>query len=451
MATTIDLAGSQQSEGPPVTQVGILGWIRENLFSSITNTVLTLVSVLVIYLLTRSIVRFIPESDWTVLVTNWKLFLIGQYPRDQEWRTVASLIVVVFLALATRLAWRFEIGRRVLTVLWLLSPVVIWFLLAGIPEFTFQIHAFFPALTPAFYSPPIRWLLDGLIGLGIGIFLMQRRRSQGKGVRLRSLWLWFLLPIVGFIFLNFIVNIILPEKIFPLAYDINIPAAFPNILPEVRTQRWSGLLLTIMLAVVAIMLSFPIGVLLALGRRSDMIIVKSLSVAFIEAVRGVPLIAILFMSQVMLPLFINNRDLDVVLRAMGGFTLFSAAYVAETVRGGLQAIPRGQLEAAQAIGLNAVQVNGLIVLPQAIRIVIPSLVGQFISLFKDTTLVSIITLLDLLGISGAAIAQNPDFLFHKKEVYLLLAAVYFVFSFLMSSAARRIEARGSAMGGTRKL
>jgi len=224
-----------------------------------------------------------------------------------------------------------------------------------------------------------------------------------------------------------------------------------SVLPFVRTQLWSGLLLTIMLTVVGIVASFPLGVLLALGRRGDMVIIRILSTIYIEVIRGVPLISILFMAQVLLPLFVGRQNLDVVLRAMAGITLFSAAYLAEIIRGGLQAIPKGQVEAAQALGLSAPLVTGLIVLPQAIRIVIPAIVGQFISLFKDTTLVSIITLLDLLGISEAALAQDPAFQSHKIEVYLFLAAIYFIFSYIMSSAARRIEEGTSAMGGTRRL
>ena len=168
--------------------------------------------------------------------------------------------------------------------------------------------------------------------------------------------------------------------------------------------------------------------------------------------RGVPLVTVLFMASVMVPLFLPGQfRLDRVLRAMTGITMFTSAYLAENVRGGLQAIPRGQFEAAHALGLNGALTMGLVILPQALRLVIPVLVGQFISLFKDTTLVSIVTLLDLLGIVSAAIAQNPAFAFHKTEAYLFLAAVYFVFSYVMSNAARRIEAATSSMGGTHQL
>jgi general L-amino acid transport system permease protein len=156
------------------------------------------------------------------------------------------------------------------------------------------------------------------------------------------------------------------------------------------------------------------------------------------------------MAQVMFPLFLD-AEIDAVVRAMGGVTLFSAAYLAENIRGGLQAIPKGQIEAGEALGLNAPLVTTLIVLPQALRIVIPAIVGQFISLFKDTTLVSIITLLDLLGIVETALSQNPEFQLHKIEAYLFVSAIYFVFSYVMSSAARRIEASTEGMGGTRKV
>lgn len=362
MATRTDTVYSPPpSEAPPVTETGVLGWARENLFSSWSSAILTIGAGYFIFIMVRLLIRFIFfQSDWTVVTSNLMLYVIGQYPRDQAWRTAAALGLVLVLGGSHALLWKQSaLARRILVVLWLLSFPGIWIILAGFEGST--------------------------------------------------------------------------------------------ILPAVRTQLWSGLLLTIMLTVVGIVVSFPLGVLLALGRRGDLIIIKWLSTLYIEAIRGVPLISILFMSQVMLPLFLGNANIDVVLRAMAGVTLFSAAYVAENVRGGLQAIPRGQVEAAEALGLSAPLVTVLIVLPQALRIVIPAIVGQFISLFKDTTLVSIITLLDLLGVAAAALAQSPEFQFHKMEVYLFLAAIYFVFSYIMSSAARRIEASTSGMGGTRKL
>jgi general L-amino acid transport system permease protein len=190
---------------------------------------------------------------------------------------------------------------------------------------------------------------------------------------------------------------------------------------------------------VGIVFSFPIGVLLALGRQSELPIVRWFCVGFIEIVRGVPLITILFMAQLMLPLFLpSGVTIDRVLRAMVGITLFSAAYLAENVRGGLQAIPKGQYEAAYALGLNSALSMGLIILPQALRLIIPILVGQFIALFKDTALVAIVGLFDLVGIAKTVLAQ-PAFLGTHREVYAFISLLYWVFSYAMSYVSIRLE------------
>jgi general L-amino acid transport system permease protein len=194
-----------------------------------------------------------------------------------------------------------------------------------------------------------------------------------------------------------------------------------------------------LLTIVGIVFSFPIGVLLALGRRSNLPVVRWFSIGYIELVRGVPLISILFMAQLMLPLFLPaNMTVDRVLRAMVGITLFSAAYLAENVRGGLQAIPKGQFEAAFALGLGSAQTMIFIILPQALRLIIPILVGQFISLFKDTSLVSIVGLLDLVGIGKTVLAQ-PEFLGLQREVYAFISLLYWVLSYAMSYMSQRLE------------
>ena len=210
-------------------------------------------------------------------------------------------------------------------------------------------------------------------------------------------------------------------------------------MPVVKTNLWGGLLLTFLLTIVGIVFSFPIGVLLALGRRSNLPVVRWFSIGYIELVRGVPLITILFMAQLMLPLFLPaNMTVDRVLRAMVGITLFSAAYLAENVRGGLQAIPKGQFEAAFALGLGSAQTMIFIILPQALRLIIPILVGQFISLFKDTSLVSIVGLLDLVGIGKTVLAQ-PEFLGLQREVYAFISLLYWVLSYAMSYMSQRLE------------
>ena len=213
----------------------------------------------------------------------------------------------------------------------------------------------------------------------------------------------------------------------------------------VETGLWGGLLLTIILSVAGIGLSFPIGVVLALGRRNQtMPVVRALCVGYIELIRGVPLITILFMASNMLPLFFpSGFELDKVLAAQIGIILFSAAYMAEVVRGGLQAIPRGQIEAAEAVGLNYWQIMAFIVLPQALRIVIPPLVSTFIALLKDTSLVAIIGLYDLLGIHTQIIA-NPIWLAQGVEGYIFIGLIYWSICFSFSRYARGLEKRFQA-------
>ncbi len=212
-------------------------------------------------------------------------------------------------------------------------------------------------------------------------------------------------------------------------------------LPEVNTQRWGGLLLTLLLTVVGLAVAFPFGVVLALGRRSRLPVIRALCVTYIELIRGVPLVTLLFMAAVMLPLFLpQGMNLDNVLKAQVGIILFSAAYLAEVVRGGLQGVTRGQEEAADALGLGYWQTMGLVVLPQALRYVIPPLVSTFIALLKDTTLVSIVGLFDLLGMAQQAIG-NPRWLGRGIETYVFSGVIYLVLCYSMSRYSRYLEAR----------
>ncbi len=210
-------------------------------------------------------------------------------------------------------------------------------------------------------------------------------------------------------------------------------------LEPIETPLWGGLFLTLVIAVSGIVASLPIGIVLALGRRSEMPVVRAICVAFIELWRGVPLITVLFMSSVMFPLFMpEGVNFDKLLRALIGVMLFSAAYMAEVVRGGLQAIPKGQFEAAQSLGLSYPKMMGLIVLPQALKIVIPGIVNTFIGLFKDTTLVLIIGLFDFLGMAQA-VATNPDWLGFYVEGYVFVAFGFWIFCFSMSRYSQHLE------------
>jgi general L-amino acid transport system permease protein len=210
-------------------------------------------------------------------------------------------------------------------------------------------------------------------------------------------------------------------------------------LPVVETTKWSGISLTLLLSIFGLTAAYPLGVLLALGRQSKMPAVRTLSVIYIELIRGVPLISLLFMASVMFPLFLpEGITVDKILRAQVAIILFPAAYIAEVVRGGLQAIPRGQYEAAESLGLDYYLKMRLIVLPQALKIVIPPTVSILISAFKDTSLVVIIGLFDLLKTTQVTLS-NPEWMGFSAEAYLFISLIYFLGCFSMSNFSRRLE------------
>jgi len=211
-------------------------------------------------------------------------------------------------------------------------------------------------------------------------------------------------------------------------------------LEPVRTDLWGGLPLTVMLATLSIFLAFPLSVAVALGRRSKLPAIRSACIVYIELIRGVPLISVLFMASFMFPLFMpQGTTIDVLVRVLVGITLFAAAYMAEIVRGGLQAIPKGQLEAADTLGLTYWQTQRKIVLPQALAMVVPSMMNNFISIFKDTSLVTIVSLYELTGALSLALNSDVDWRPFKIEAYLFIAAIYFTFCFSMSRYSLWVE------------
>ncbi|MEO1265461.1 MAG: amino acid ABC transporter permease, partial [Pseudomonadota bacterium] len=215
--------------------------------------------------------------------------------------------------------------------------------------------------------------------------------------------------------------------------------AMPAILSPVDTSLWGGLPLTLILATVGILLSFPLAIVLALGRQSDLPAIKALCIGFIELIRGVPLITILFMASLMIPLFLpEGVNTDKLIRAQIGFIFFSAAYVAEVIRGGLAAIPKGQYEAADAVGLSYWYKTTFIILPQALKLVIMPMMNTFIGLFKDTSLVSIISMFDLLGSVNAAMT-DPEWRKFHIEGLVFVALIYFVICYSMARYAERLE------------
>jgi len=285
------------------------------------------------------------------------------------------------------------------------------------------IQAKFSQLVYGFYPPDQYWRVNLTFALGAALLIP------------------LLIPPVPYKTLN----AVLFFAVFPIvAFFLLLGGVFG--LEHVETRAWGGLLVTMIVAVTGIVASLPLGILLALGRRSQLPVVRSLSVIFIEFWRGVPLITVLFFATYMLPLFLPaNWTIDALLRALVGVALFSAAYMAEVVRGGLQAIPKGQYEGAMALGLGYWKMMGLIVLPQALKLVIPGIVNTFIGLFKDTTLVMIVAIFDLLGQLRAAFADpnwsTPVTLFTG---FAFAGILYFFFCFSMSRYSLFVERRLSA-------
>lgn len=383
----------------PQQQVTPLQWLRRNLFNSWYNSLLTL---LILWLLIRfapPLLGWLLQANWAPVLSRPALYFVGQYPAGELWRPALGVVFVSFLFGLSWGVWRGPL--RTFSVV-LMS---IYAVLALLPVSLETL-----GLTG-------RLFLAGNIGVVL-LGLAASRTPLGKG---RWVILLGLLAFIAFILLV---------------------RGFPGSarLPQIQTTSWGGLMLNLLVAAVGIVASFPIGVLLALGRRSHLPVVKLFSTLFIELVRGVPLITILFLGSLLLPLFLPvDVRIDRVIRAIIGITLFSAAYMAENVRGGLQAIPEGQYEAAKAIGLSGPLTMGLIILPQALRLVIPAIVGQFIALFKDTTLLIIVGINEILGIGKSLVLGNPEWITAQKEVYIFIALVFWVFTYAMSHSSRRLE------------
>lgn len=391
---------AQPSSLPASAASSPLAWVRANLFNTWFNALLTLVCLGVLLWLGVGLISWVlAEANWAVIAANLRLFLVGRFPVRLLWRLWLALGITAGLV---GLTW----GRSVQQVR-RITFIVVGLLAVGAIALALAVGG---GVSSAF------WLL-GVLGLTWGgLWLGQRLRTPRAGLLLSAAW--------------------------ALAFWINLWLIGGGWgLRPVSTSLWNGLLLTLLTAVISIVLSFPLGVGLALGRQSSLPVVRWLSILYIELIRGLPLIGILFIAQVMLPLVLPTEvRLDRVLRAIAGLTLFSAAYLAETVRGGLQSIPRGQVEAAQALGLNPLLVTGLVVLPQALRAVIPALVGQFIGLLKDTSLLSLFALVELTGIARSILSQ-PQFLGRYAEVYLFIGLIYWLFCYGMSASSRRLEQR----------
>ena len=384
----------------PFPENNPIEWLRNNFFSTWYNSLLSLILFsLIFWAITNFISWATTEAEWQVIKVNLPLLMVGRYPRDKYWRI---WLIVGIISSLSGFSWG-VITRNSARLFKL--PVLIFIAVLPIIIFFIPVNITFKLLLLGIV---ILVISKAWIGKTLG------RKNSKLGKYLSFSWL------IAFVLILWLIGGGLGLK-------------------AVSTNDWGGLMLTILMAVVSIFLSFPLGVLLALGRQSTLSVIRIFSIGYIEIIRGLPLISILFMGQIMIPLFLpDGMRPDRILRAILGLTLFSSAYLAENVRGGLQSIPRGQIEAAKALGLNTPLSLGLIVLPQALKVAIPSIVGQFISLFQDTTLLSIVGLIELLGISRSILAQ-PQFLGDYAEVYLLDGVLFWIICYAMSVGSRQLE------------
>jgi len=415
---------------PPASEVGVFGWVRKNLFSSWFNTLLTLIGVYLIWVIVPPIFDFafvdaVWTGDnreacvgshgacWAYVEAYLPQFIYGRYPADERWRV--DLVFFLFaIGLIPMLIPSVPFKRE--TILYMLGvfPVVAFILLTG-GNFDFAGYLF--GETAVHFWVEYVILTAVLLAAAFGM-----ARAGDNNPR--------------------------PAMITVLAVMVVIALVLGLVsvdfgLPPVETSVWGGLLVTLVIAITGIAASLPLGIALALGRRSKLPVIRLVSVIFIEFWRGVPLITVLFMSSVVLPLFLpEGVTFDKLLRALIGVALFAAAYMAEVVRGGLQAIPKGQYEGAQALGLSYWRMMGLIILPQALKLVIPGIVNTFIGLFKDTTLVLIIGLFDLLGqVQLSYTDPNWSTPTQSHTGYLFTAVVFFIFCFGMSRYSLFMENR----------
>ena len=402
-----------QEVKPPNTSKSPLKWLQDNLFNTWYNTILTCLALVFLFLVFRGVLTWVfTQANWKVIPANLQILMIGAYPIEQVWRIWIVLYTLFVLLGLSAGVWkglvlRISTAIAIFGLILLLIPLDI---VKNSETESATLEYNFNIIYLIFFKR--RWLLGGLVLFVVNFFLGRDRNELKRWV-------------IGGWVLSFPWTMIMLH-----GFGEN----------TVSTTNWGGLLLTLILAAVGIVVCFPLGVLLALGRRSQLPAIKWVSTIYIETIRGVPLITILFMGSIIFPIFMpGDFQLDKVIRAMIALTLFSAAYMAENVRGGLQAVPQGQVEAAQAVGLTYPKTMLFIVLPQALRSVIPAIVGQFISLFKDTSLVMIVGLQDLLGIAKS-ILGNPKWQGLYAEVYLFVAVIYFVFCYAMSYVSQKIEA-----------
>lgn len=467
LGADIEAALKAADSTPPNTSLTPAQWLRRNLFSSIGNSIVTvLVGAFGLYLLWLG-VRWVIDADFEIVRVNLRVFMIGQFPRDELWRPWASGFVLAgFIAFTvgalTRSTYESNLEKG---------------LPAERPTWLELLQRFWPVVAVLIFFVSFARTALPYIGLAVALALVVVGREAGwrssAAIRARAIYIGAAAFVISMMVLagssglgGFSLGLIVAAWLASemgrreltagpagLAQRWGVPLAglivvwvLGMLIPfdGFGWEDWGGLHVTLFTTVIGITLGMPFGILLALGRKSDLPVIKTASVLFIEFVRGVPLIFLLLFSNLLLPFFLPidfDRPADLTL-AIVVIMGFSAAYIAEIIRGGLQAVPKGQTEAAQASGMSAWDTQRLIVLPQALRAVIPAMVGQFISLFKDTSLLSIIGILEFLRASDTSNAQ-PDFVGKglAPVTYLFVAIGYWAFAYTMSRESRRLEDR----------
>ena len=384
-------------------------WIRRNLFRSLGDSLLTVVfGALTVYVLWQVLEFVFITGRWEIIQVNLKLLLVGRFPEELLWLVTGSIMALAWWVSAAATSSLKDRGTRASLGL------RVW---AAIQRFGLLVATGLLLIVVAGDSDAI--VIGALIvGAVIAGRLVGFARRKLTVLRAVPPWLWHV-------------------------FLASVPIAMVTAtLIQASVGLWEGFLINFYIAIISIVLSFPFGVLLALGRRSTLPIVRLISTTYIELIRGAPLFVLLLLAGVALEFFVpSSLAPDKIFRAVTVFTLFTAAYVAEIVRGGLQSIPRGQTEAGKALGLSTPKITTLVTLPQALRNVIPAQIGQFISLFKDTTLAGVaLNVLDLLNV-GTAITKQDDFL-GQGMIYESLAFVgllFWVGSYVMSRESQRIE------------
>ena len=475
---------------PPSRRLPAGDWVKKNLFNNWYNSVITVVVVLAVAYAVVQALGWLFSSDFLIIRRNLAVFMVGQFPRDELWRSwVSGYLLMATFGIGSGVLWRSaqadaeEKGLPAEAHSWPDLLRRFWAVIAVLILFVSFARTVLPYVGLAFifvafvvsreagrrFPTAMRQrglFLTGLLGLA-SLLVLAGTGGLGSLTVGALLGVWTLFEVrryaddrgVG-------ATGIPPVSRRPRRWHLRYP--FKRRIGAIAASRvagivvgvvvwfglqtfdlsgfgwddWGGLHLTLFVTVIGVSAGLPVGILLALGRQSDLPVIKGASVIFIEFVRGVPLISLLLFSWLMLPLLFPI-DLDIpgpLTRAMIVITAFSAAYIAEIVRGGLQAVPRGQVEAAQASGMSAGKIQRLIVLPQAMRAVIPAMVGQFISLFKDTSLLSIIGLLEFLQASAVSNAQ-VEFLGQglADVTYPFVALGYWAFAYTMSKESRRVE------------